>query len=72
MRADSCAMRAVTCWAGPGEMGGFQIEGAPALLESGARDSFSRDNEPMDWDIGLRYGGGSVGGSAGCVRSAGI
>ena len=54
MRADSCGMRAVTCWAGPGEMGGFQIEGAPALLESGARDSFSRDNEPMDRDIGLR------------------
>lgn len=48
MRADSCAMRAVTCWTGPGEMGGFQIEGAPALLESGARGSFSRENELMD------------------------
>ena len=49
----SCALirapcGAVTCWAGPGEMGGFQIKGAPALLENGARDSFSRDNEPMD------------------------
>ena len=48
MRADSCAMRGVTCWTGPGEMGGFQIEGAPALLESGARGSFSRENELMD------------------------
>ena len=25
MRADSCAMHAVTCWTAPGEMGGFRV-----------------------------------------------
>lgn len=54
MRADSCAMRAVTSWAQPEEMGGFRIEGAPALLESGPRGSFCRENGVIDQYIGLR------------------